>query len=262
MTQTIGPFLAFLTWLQIGFVFAAHAGAAGAPGANPRMLGAAKGNALWQAIAGADVIYIGETHDNPADHAYELYVLQGMIKRRISFAIGWEMFDKTQQASLDAWDRGAISLKELFRETGFDKSWIIYSSVYAKILETAHRHKVRKLALNAPATLARKVARGESLCKRERALLPRGFAASEVAYRHFVTMMGRHPGLAPNNLRTFFAAQSLWDQTMAERIIKFSGFRSGARLLVLTGRGHVAGGFGIPFYVRQKSLLRQLILFP
>jgi len=32
--------------------------------------------------------------------------------------------------------------------------------------------------------------------------------------------------------------------------------------LVLTGRGHVKGGFGIPNYVSQRSSAKQLVLFP
>jgi uncharacterized iron-regulated protein len=74
--------------------------------------------------------------------------------------------------------------------------------------------------------------------------------------------MGVHPGLTAEHLRSFFAAQNVWDQTMANRILRFEQLRREAKLLVLTGRGHVAGGFGIPYYVGQKGALQQLILLP
>src|ERR1700737_5020362 len=67
----------------------------------PQTLLGPQGAALWRAIVEANVIYVGETHDKQSDHAYELRLIRGMIRRRLAFSIGWEMFDQTQQASLD-----------------------------------------------------------------------------------------------------------------------------------------------------------------
>jgi uncharacterized iron-regulated protein len=228
----------------------------------PQTLDGQESAALWRAVAEADVIYVGETHDKATDHAYELRLVRGMIRRRMAFAIGWEMFDQTQQALLDAWDRGAISLRQLFRDTGFDRGWAVYSPIYAKILETAQRSARNNVALNAPPALVRKVARGQSLSRQEQALLPRGFTTNQAAYRNFVSLMGEHPGMPAGHLRSFFVAQNVWDQTMADRILQFERRQSGAKLVVLTGRGHVAGGFGIPFYVGRKGAVQQLILLP
>jgi len=220
------------------------------------------GAALWQAVAKANIIYVGERHDRSRDHAYELRLVREMIRYRIAFAIGWEMFDQTQQPSLDAWDRGAISLQRLFHDTGFDRAWAVYSPIYSKILKTAQRSGRSNVALNATPALVRKVAHGQNLSHRERAQLPRGFTTSEAGYRNFVSLMGQHPDLPASHLRSFFAAQNVWDQTMADRILQFNRLQRGAKLVVLAGRGHVAGGFGIPFYVGQKRALQQLILYP
>ena len=232
------------------------------PGCVPQTLHGQWGAALWQAVAKANIIYVGETHDRPGDHAYELRLVREMIRRRIAFAIGWEMFDQTQQPLLDAWDRGAISLQQLFRDTGFDRAWAVYSPIYSKILKTAQRSARTNVALNATPALVRKVAHGQSLSHRQRAQLPRGFTTSEASYRNFVSLMGKHPDLPAGHLRSFFAAQNVWDQTMADRILQFNRLQSGAKLVVLAGRGHVAGGFGVPFYVEQKRTVQQLILFP
>jgi len=251
-----------ISLVAIGFSFALLADAEQLPVPAPGTLRAQESAALWPAVARAKVIYVGETHDKAMDHAYELRLVRGMIRRRIAFAIGWEMFDYTQQALLDAWDRGAISLQQLFRETGFDRGWAIYSPIYARILETARRSARNNVALNAPPTLVRKVAHGQKLSRQERALLPRDFTTNQAAYQNFVSLMGEHPGLTAEHLRSFFAAQNVWDQTMADRILRFERLRGETKLLVLAGRGHVAGGFGIPYYVGQKKPLQQLILLP
>ena len=59
-----------------------------------------------------------------------------------------------------------------------------------------------------------------------------------------------------------FAAQNLWDQTMAGTILEFREKHPESKVVVLTGRGHVSGGYGIPFFVSQKARYRQLVLLP
>ena len=49
---------------------------------------------------------------------------------------------------------------------------------------------------------------------------------------------------------------------MADRILEFKRRNPKVKLVVLTGRDHVFGGYGIPFYLRQKAGLQQLVLIP
>jgi uncharacterized iron-regulated protein len=49
---------------------------------------------------------------------------------------------------------------------------------------------------------------------------------------------------------------------MASRILEFKRRNPNVKLIVLTGRGHVSDGYGIPCYVEQKTNLRQLVLLP
>ena len=215
---------------------------------------------FWLTVKNADVVYVSETHDDPADHRYELDLVRGLVKRKVQFAIGWEMFDKTQQAKMDAWAADAISLKEMLAETDFAKHWGIYSPAYERILQIAGKAGVPNVALNAPPELPRKIARGEPLTPEEKAMVPTGFVAAQKGYSNFVAMMGDHPGMHEADQRRFFAAQNAWEQTMASRILEFKLRNPKVLLLVLTGRGHVSGGFGIPFYVRQKAHFKQIIL--
>jgi uncharacterized iron-regulated protein len=205
---------------------------------------------------------VGETHDDPAHHRYELELVRGLLKRKMKFAIGWEMFDTTQQSVMDAWASRAVSLKEMLAKTDFQEHWGIYSPLYEKILQVAWNANIPNLALNAPPELTRKIARGKPLTAQEKAMLPTGFVATEGGYRNFLAMMGGHPGLNEADQRLFYDAQNVWDQTMARGILEFKAGHPGVQLVVLAGRGHVSGGYGIPFYVRQKAHLKQLILLP
>ena len=222
----------------------------------------AKQPELWNRMADAEVVYVGETHSSRKDHTYELELIRGMIRRRIQFAVGWEMFDRTQQSDLDRFTEGKLSLAELFARTGFEKSWAIYSPLYAKILETTAHAKIPNVGLNAPTALAHKVALGEPLSPDEKKQIPTEFRIATGAYRHFVGLLGEHPGMNAGELPRFFAAQNVWDQTMAKTILEFNKRNPRTKLVVLTGRGHVQDGFGVPNYVRQKSTAKQLVLMP
>jgi uncharacterized iron-regulated protein len=217
---------------------------------------------LWNRITDADVVYIGEEHGSRKDHVYELELVRGMIRRRIRFAVGWEMFDRTQQSELDRFNDGRLTLAALFGSTGFDKSWATYSPLYARILETTAHAKISNIGLNAPTALAHKVAKGEPFSPSEKKQIPTGFRVPAGAYRHFVGLLGEHPGMESGDLPRFFAAQNVWDQTMAKTILEFHKNNPGAKLVVLTGRGHVQDGFGVPNYVHQKTTAQQLVLLP
>ncbi len=105
---------------------------------------------FWQTVEKANVIYVGETHDDALDHQYELELVRGLLKRKTKFAIGWEMFDTTQQSAIDAWASRVISFKEMISKTDFQKHWGIYSPVYEEILQIAGNANIPILALNAP----------------------------------------------------------------------------------------------------------------
>lgn len=217
---------------------------------------------FWQTIAASDIIYVGEVHDSAVDHQYELKLIRGMIDHGFRFAVGWEMFDRSQQENIESWQSRQSSIDDLIKATHFQQHWGVYSPVYRKILALTEKYRIRNIALNAPPELTHKIAAGEELSEKEKASLPREFAEPAGAFRNFLTMMGPHPGLQSSNLRRFFAAQNVWDQTMASRILEFLKKNPGTKLVVFTGRGHVSRGFGIPSYVRQKTNSKQLILLP
>jgi uncharacterized iron-regulated protein len=227
----------------------------------PTASGESQDDMFWKSVLRADVVYVGETHNDAADHRYESELIYALLQRKVQFAIGWEMFDETQQSAIDAWASHSISLNEMLARTDFRRRWGIYSRAYVQILKLAEGAGVRNLALNASPELVHKVAEGRPLSPKERAAMPAGFKTSENAYEYFLTMMGNHPGINEFDMRCYFNAQNVWDQTMATHILQFKMHNPTTRLVVIAGRGHVSGGFGIPSYVRQKANLRQLIIF-
>jgi uncharacterized iron-regulated protein len=218
--------------------------------------------AFWQSVESADVIYVGETHNDSAHHEYEKHLVLGLLARKARFAIGWEMFEQRQQTILNQWTAKKLSTDELFEQTEFQQRWAVYSPVYRELLEIARKSRIANIALNASSETVHKVARGESLNPAEQMTIPTGFESNEAGFRNFTAMMGGHPGVQETDLRRFFAAQNLWDETMATSVLDFKRRNPKTKLIAFVGRGHVMARFGIPFYVKQKSSINQLTLFP
>ncbi len=217
--------------------------------------------AYWDQLAPARVIYVAETHNRNSDHVYQWEVLKGLKARGAKFTMGWEMFDVTQQGTLDDWNARRLTTDALLERTDFQRFWGTYSVLYEKILRWTQSEGVASLALNAPNALAHKLAQGQPLDPAEQALLPVGYHPLPGGFEHFSEQMGAPPH-GGANLENFYRAQLVWDQTMATRIVDFLAAHPGEKLVVLVGRGHVDGGFGVPAYVSQKSDAPQLVVYP
>src|SRR5260370_28648506 len=87
---------------------------------------------FWTRITDANVIYIGETHDSRRDHEYELALIRGMIRRRMHFVVGWELFERTQQSDLDRFSERRRQLAAPVARTGLKNRWGNHSTLYAR----------------------------------------------------------------------------------------------------------------------------------
>ena len=212
-----------------------------------------------QPFAQADVIYLGETHDSIADHEAQLQIIQALHSQNANLAIAFEMFQHPFQSVLDEYVNGTIDEQTLQEKTEYDERWGFPWEYYAPILRFAREHQLPLLALNAPSEIVRKVARQglDSLDESEQELIP---PLSEIrtdneSYRAYVGAVfghAHHSAHSGMNLDNFFAAQVVWDETMADRIATFLSNSPDYQVVVLAGQGHVIYGYGIPDRVARR----------
>ena len=209
------------------------------------------------ALAGdARIVYFGETHDNPASHRLQLQLLQNLAERRPGRqALGMEMFSRSQQPALDGWVEGELTEKAFLRESRWFDNWSMDFAYYRDLLNFARQRRIPVIALNADRSLVGAI-RGKSpdrMSAEERAPLPtldpddpyhRGLAAAIFGDHH-------HKGM---HLEGFIRVQTLWDETMAESVVRYleSPSGEGMHLLVVAGGNHVNYGFGIPRRVFKR----------
>jgi uncharacterized iron-regulated protein len=199
---------------------------------------------LLDELARADAICVGEHHDNPHHHYARLAMIQGLTLRAArsgrALGLGLEMFQRPFQRALDKYASSKIDERALLEQTEYRERWGFPFAYYRPILELARGSGMRLLALNAPTELTRKVARSglAELDARERAKLPALDLSDPEHRRAFDAAMSGHPK-AGSSLDDYYAAQVIWDETMAEAASAWLEQRAPARQLVIAaGQAH------------------------
>ncbi|MEO0704801.1 MAG: ChaN family lipoprotein [Cyanobacteria bacterium J06649_5] len=205
----------------------------------------------------AQVVYLAENHNSAADHAAQLEIVQSLAEAG-DIAIALEMFQRPFQAPLDAYLAGEITEAELVEQSEYETRWGFDWELYAPIIRYAKAQSIPLIALNTPAEVTRKVAReglaglsGEDL---EHIPPIAEVDTSNVAHRKWVgEVFNAHGGAGHSlNFENFYAAQVLWDETMAARIATQLDAEPNRRVVVLAGEGHVVYGHGIPSRVERR----------
>src|SRR5688572_33139991 len=70
------------------------------------------------ALAKADVVFVGEQHDDPNTHRLERALLDGLARRRVDITVSLEMFERDVQPRLNQFGRGALTEAEFLASSG------------------------------------------------------------------------------------------------------------------------------------------------
>ena len=209
-----------------------------------------------------DVIYLAENHNSLEDHQGQLEIIQHLHQQNPDMAIAMEMFQRPFQSVLDRYLSGEINETELRQQTEYDTRWGYDWEYYAPIIRFAKVHQIPLLAINTPTEIIRKVA-AEGLASLNgddfRYIPP--LAEINIGDREYRARMERifnqhaHGEKGNSNgFDNFFAAQVLWDETMAEAIASFHHTNPQSQIIVLAGEGHINYGYGIPDRVARRIL--------
>ncbi len=222
-------------------------------------------DALADAIAGARIVYVGEHHDRESDHRVELAVIEALYARDPSLALGLEMVQHPYQEALDAFVAGEIDEATLLERIDWSERWGFDFALYRPMLVFAREHHLPIVALNAPTELSRAIVHDglDGLDDVQRAALPE-LDLTNAAHRAMIDdALREHPGLDAARLDRFYAAQVVWDETMADRAARFMAREDApAHMVVLAGTMHVQAGLGIPSRAARRGARPYVIVMP
>jgi uncharacterized iron-regulated protein len=212
------------------------------------------------AMKSAEVVFIGETHNDVTGHQIELQLLQAAATRygsgadaasRRDVALSMEMFERDVQTALDEYLSNLILERQFLSDS---RPWNNYTSDYRPLVEFARSKSLTVVAANVPTRYANRVSRMgraslEALSPQAKAWiapLPYGQASTPYAAKFNRAMEGMSGGHDGNASRNFLDAQVLRDATMAYSIAQTLKSRQKALVLHVTGLFHVEGRMGIP----------------
>jgi uncharacterized iron-regulated protein len=235
---------------------------------------------VLDAMGRHQVVFIGETHDDPTGHMLEAELLRRAHEthgdpvytphpRPVTLSL--EFFERDVQPVLDEYLEGLISESSFLADSRPSPR---YASDYRSLVEYSKEHRLEVIAANAPRRYVSRVSqRGreslEALGPEARALLPPlPYGQPSAAYRDEwiatiaevmegeatkcgvpVEQPPAHAG-AHADMGNLLHSQVLWDAAMAYRIAEHLDTDPDALVLHVVGGFHVARGTGTPEHLQ------------
>lgn len=226
--------------------------------------------ALASRLASADIVFVGEQHDDPATHRMELAILEGMARRRDSVVLALEMWERDVQPLLDRYLAGSATEEELMKD---GRPWKNYASDYRPLVELARAHSWPVVASNTTRTLASLVSRQglsalDTLPAGVRLQVAETIACPEDEYfEEFRAVMGdmsRHqsgavsPDSAAARLKRIYHAQCIKDETMGESVAR--AWAPGRLVVHYNGAFHSDFRLGTAERARQRAAGAEVVV--
>ena len=208
-----------------------------------------------------DVIYLGENHDRLAHHQQQLEIITQLYEDSAdNLAIALEMFQRPFQPILDRYLKGEIDEIQLRQQSEYDTRWGFDWEFYAPILRFAKADRIPVIALNTPEEITAKVAKQginnlEGSDFRYIPPLPEIDLSNREYRQRLADIYQQHVEAGQGNSKdadNFFAAQVLWDETMAEAIAHYYQNYPQSQIVVLVGKAHVMYDYAIPDRVERR----------
>ena len=253
---------------------------------------------ILEAARSADVLIIGETHNDPVAHLLEAELLRradellnmGAQRDRRAVALSLEMFDRDVQPVLDEYLAGLISERHFLLSS---RPWRNYETDYRPLVEYARGRALPVIAANAPARYVSRVSANgpdslRALPEASRRWLPplpfppasepyaakfRSFLSGESAGAHTQPASRQQsPHSSPALARQvshggsyLLDAQTLRDASMAHAIAEHLKQRSGALVVHVNGKFHSEERLGVPeqlLHYRAKARAVVVTILP
>jgi uncharacterized iron-regulated protein len=208
---------------------------------------------LIKKIKDADIVFFGESHNNPISHWLELEVTKDFYKlKNGKLVLGAEMFESDNQLIIDEYLAKKYAAKKFEAEC---RLWPNYSTDYKPLINFALNNNIPFIATNIPRRYASIVYKKgfEGLddlsteAKEYIAPLPIFYDAEQDAYKSMREMSGMPAHMTVNLPK----AQAIKDATMAYFIHK--NLKKGNAFLHYNGSYHSDKFQGIIYYLRRLN---------
>ena len=224
---------------------------------------------LMADLARSSVVLLGERHDRPAHHRWQMYVAAGLAAHR-QIVLGFEMFPARLDPVLQEWVAGNLTEDAFLERAEWEKVWNFPPELYMPIFRFCREMGIAMLGLNCRRDLVREVGAGgwDAVPHEAREGLTPARPSSP-AYRRFIYELtggssADRKATAPDDpsFDRFVRAQEVWDRSFATRIHAASQ-RPGNPLVVgIIGMGHLQWGGGTEWHLADFGVTDTRVLIP
>jgi uncharacterized iron-regulated protein len=222
-----------------------------------------------------EVVLLGEAHDNPEQHRWQLQTLAALHAERPDMVIDFEMFPRRVQKALDQWVAGDLTEAQFLAASEWNTVWSTDAALYMPLFHFARMNRVPMVALNIDTRLRRSVAtKGfAGVPENEREGVTAPAEPSNAYLDYLLPIYGEHDragkkkagasaGRDDPDFRRFVEGQQLWDRAMAQGI--HSALDRPQRPLVvgIMGSGHIKYGYGVPHQLKHLGVAEVGMLLP
>lgn len=207
---------------------------------------------LIKEAALADIIFFGESHNNPISHWLQLELTQALHQIHGSqLVLGAEMIETDNQKALNLYLTGQIDADSLKTSA---RLWPNYQTDYKPLVELAKINKLSFIGTNVPRRYASMVFKGgfealDTLPETDKhwiAPLPIDYDPNLPSYLEMIEMMSGMENHATDN---FPKAQAIKDATMAYNIAE--NWKKGQHFIHYNGSFHSDDYEGIVWYLKR-----------
>ncbi|MDB5009549.1 MAG: hypothetical protein JWQ06_338, partial [Mucilaginibacter sp.] len=205
-------------------------------------------------MAGADVLFFGEEHNDSTGHYLEFELLKKLAgKYPDKVALSMEMFETDCQTVLNEYLKGLIREKSLITDA---RTWPNYKD-YRPLIELAKTNNLPVNAANAPSRYTHMVSAGGLNSLQQLDVVAKSYlpplpidTTTGPYYEKFVNIMGGHAVMGGMQM---YQAQNLWDATMGWSIARFYKKHKNYKLLQINGGFHSEEHLGIVSQLKKYA---------
>jgi len=222
-----------------------------------------------------EVVLLGEAHDNPEHHRWQLQALAALHAERPDMVIGFEMFPRRVQKALDQWVAGELTEAQFLAASEWNTVWSTDAAMYMPLFHFARMNRVPMVALNIDTRLRRSVsAKGfAGVPENEREGVTAPAEPSNAYLDYLLPIYGEHDragrkkaGASASrddpDFRRFVEGQQLWDRAMAQGIHSALDRLQHPLVVGIMGSGHIKYGYGVPHQLKHLGVTEVGMLLP
>ena len=242
-------------------------------------------DAIIHSLSKTKVVLLGEDHDNPEHHRWQLQTMSAIYAQEPGMVLGFEAFPRATQKYLDQWVAGDLTEEDFLESVDWDKIWRFNKDYYMPMFHFARMNRIPMYALNVDRELVSKVGdKGwDNVPESEREGVSKPAEPSrdyiEVLAEVFAQHMPKHAHaeegeaselteseineiLEKASFQRFLQGQLLWDRAMAEIFHQSIKEKNHPMIVGVLGAGHIMGNYGVPHQLNAMGIKNIKTLMP